>query len=569
MVLGNVANVKRNLLGSRLVYLLAIGAVYQIVFQVYMTRTLHRQQEANLHNGPMCEGEDQCLESQLFSRWRKEAEEEADLLKEHTRSPNTSQGKVQVVPQMATDGPKRQVALPEKKASASHGEASPVPSQGAAASPNGTEEALPVRRTNVVHGQGEEAPQPARMGHENNASVVKPRFQEAQRRAKANVSAFERLLQQKIARARAREEGRAKRQAEFDRLYEETRRAIHTPTNATKSLQEQLQSRYDRIRSARQPVETLWQSLELRRKFDRLVAETEALLKKKSTVSSWAQNLMATQAEMEARMRRMQYCRQKRIRGAREDDGLCLQWPSVKAWQERRPRHDVGASDAGTVFTREQLRHAEWKGPIPRVACITAVPRGAQHRVMYAVNGFNLQKYEGASELVLVYHHEDSESAQVVRNHADGVRIRGAPFFGDGQLPSTMALRYGAWSSDAEVIARWDFDDLHQPNRLSLQVRAMAAAGRPASIAVGDPEMQGAGAAARGREMSLVGEASWMREHWYPLLHEELGVLESAQAHNIAMVAAPELVMIDPLGRRGDGADTNTSASSRPSVSTE
>jgi hypothetical protein len=181
---------------------------------------------------------------------------------------------------------------------------------------------------------------------------------------------------------------------------------------------------------------------------------------------------------------------------------------------------------------------------------------------MYVVNGFLLQKYEGASQLVIVYHYGDEASARIVRGYADGRRIKGVAFRGEGDLPSTMALRYGAWSSDAEVIAQWDFDDVHHPNRLSMQVRALASAGRPASLDLGDQED---GAAARGREASIVGEAAWMREHWHPLLDEERGALERAQAHNIVLVDAPELLLVDPLHRHPSQERSPAAASTQAS----
>merc|ERR1719238_1205829 len=113
------------------------------------------------------------------------------------------------------------------------------------------------------------------------------------------------------------------------------------------------------------------------------------------------------------------------------------------------------------------------------------------------------------------------------------------------EFPSTMALRYGAWTSKADVIAQWDFEAWHHPDRLSMQVRAMAMSGRPGSLVL-TPEhvtSPAAGIHLNVMEGSLIGEAAWMREHWHPLLDEERGLLETYQSHNMALVDAPALTI--------------------------
>merc|ERR1719291_1525196 len=157
----------------------------------------------------------------------------------------------------------------------------------------------------------------------------------------------------------------------------------------------------------------------------------------------------------------------------------------------------------------------------------------AQFHLMYAVNNFKLQRYDGDSELVVVYHHDDAEGAKLVRKYMqEGARVRGVASRDDvGSFPSTMAFRYAAWA----------FEAYHHPERLSMQVRAMATSRRPASLLLDDAAQRpgAAGAPAHGREGSLVGEAAWMRQHWHPLLGEEHGVLELAQAHNVVLVDSP------------------------------
>merc|ERR1719247_3392498 len=108
--------------------------------------------------------------------------------------------------------------------------------------------------------------------------------------------------------------------------------------------------------------------------------------------------------------------------------------------------------------------------------------------MMYFINNFRLQDYEGSRQLVLVYHHADPDAAELVRTYADGSYIKGLAAQGNETFPSAAALRYGAWSSDADVIARWDFEEWHDPSRLSMQVRALAMAAKPASVLASDAQ---------------------------------------------------------------------------------
>merc|ERR1719160_1878934 len=155
--------------------------------------------------------------------------------------------------------------------------------------------------------------------------------------------------------------------------------------------------------------------------------------------------------------------------------------------------------------------------------------------MMYFIDNFKLAHYEGEKELVLVYHHADKQAAALVQKYEESNLIRGVASRGDGN--STTSLRYGAYTSKAEIIARWDFSDWHHPDRLSMQVRALAFSSRPASV-LRQPtwhDENGNPDGILGWEGSLVGESRWMREHWHPLI-EERAVLAGAQAHNVVEV---------------------------------
>jgi len=229
------------------------------------------------------------------------------------------------------------------------------------------------------------------------------------------------------------------------------------------------------------------------------------------------------------------------LRGAQQ----YLDWGSVISWKAT-PRSGLRGSKGSTerkVLTRAQLKHAKWQGHAPKVACITAISAGrdARARMKYFIDNFNLQNYEGDRELIIVYHHEDSEARRLVQAVADGDRIRGVATRTHEKMPSTLALRFGAWvATDADVIARWDFNDYHHPQRLSMQVRALAMSSRPASLLTA--------ATSDFTDLStahehgfLVGETRWMHEHWYPLLEEEAAVLKGAEASHLVVVDMPEL----------------------------
>lgn len=199
-------------------------------------------------------------------------------------------------------------------------------------------------------------------------------------------------------------------------------------------------------------------------------------------------------------------------------------------------------------------------GRLPTVACVSVIRSGfgALTQVPYIVGSFKNQTYEGSSMLVLVYHFQNSEAASVVQAYADGKRVIGVAARGEsGDFPSAATFRFGAWRAEkegADVIARWDLDAWHSPERLAKQVRAMARTARPACVL-----QRFAPGTADGMEWgsrTLVGEVAWMREHWYPLLPSERpeDLLEGSERHHVAVLDMPELfIFVSPGGVRPSG----------------
>lgn len=226
-----------------------------------------------------------------------------------------------------------------------------------------------------------------------------------------------------------------------------------------------------------------------------------------------------------------------------------LHWSSVAEWKAARGGLRGGAQ--AVVLNENELSHAHWKGTIPKVACVAVVPCGRMVKpwIKYFIDNFNNQQYEGPRQLVLVYHHLHTEAALAVKMYADGTFIK-AVASRDPDYPSASTFRFGAWNADAQVIARWDFDAWHHRQRLSLQIRAMASAERPISLlrewsvrgSSGDLRVVSGG---RNWDTSLVGEAAWMREHWYPSLEEGRVALEATVAQNAAYVNASDLSIYD------------------------
>lgn len=204
-----------------------------------------------------------------------------------------------------------------------------------------------------------------------------------------------------------------------------------------------------------------------------------------------------------------------------------LLWSSVTAWT-KSSGHFL-ANKAPSVVSRGQIRHLHWLSYVPKVACVTPISgsRHAKARMMYFIDNFRLQDYEGERQLVLVYHHLDEIGARLAQSYANGTYIKAVAAYGNSTFPSNGALRYGAWSSDADVIAEWDFDEWHDPSQLSMQIRAMAFASKPASVLKHDAKSTSVAG------VSLVGERTWMKRFWHPYLQNEDNVVKSSQQDHI------------------------------------
>jgi len=221
-----------------------------------------------------------------------------------------------------------------------------------------------------------------------------------------------------------------------------------------------------------------------------------------------------------------------------------LSWKHVAGWRTalRQRRQEQ-------ILRGSELRHARWSGRIPKVVCITVLPCGQplHPRLGYFINNFRLQSYEGPRELVLVFHHSNLEAARLVRMYTDGVFIKGLAVFGT-EYPSAASFRFGVWDSDADVVARWDFNAWHHTQRLSMQVRALSMSGRPACFLrhwsvrgeAGDIRIVSGGL---DWDASLVGVASWMHDKWYPLLEEFRMAIDSGKERHVVYVDLPELVI--------------------------
>mmetsp|Transcript_86537 Transcript_86537/g.222910 ORF Transcript_86537/g.222910 Transcript_86537/m.222910 type:complete len:670 (-) Transcript_86537:125-2134(-) len=229
------------------------------------------------------------------------------------------------------------------------------------------------------------------------------------------------------------------------------------------------------------------------------------------------------------------------LRGARRQQQL--RWRAVADWSDSRI-YSWAQHRKPQVVAPEQLETARWAGKIPVVTCVTAVPSGlhAQTRMQFFIDSFRKQTYEGPHQLVLVYHDTDHQAAELVRKFADGFFIKGVAAHGKEEFPSTTAMRYAAWSSEADVIARWDLYEFHHADRLSMQVRALASASRPGCVLKPASSHEGTESGASGDfwEESLVGEARWMQKYWHPFLGTpERSVLEGAQGQHLVEVQLP------------------------------
>jgi hypothetical protein len=240
---------------------------------------------------------------------------------------------------------------------------------------------------------------------------------------------------------------------------------------------------------------------------------------------------------------------------AKEAFPAAASYPNVLSWQavmdaEAAPHGPQHMGAGALVMSRSELRVSHWNGKIPKVACVTVLPAGQVTEVLmrYFMDNYKLLHYEGERVLVFVYSDTDKEAARIAHLYTDGTSIKAAAAQDAGGFPSPMAYRYGAWQAhDADLVVRWDFEAWHHPNRLSMQVRAITLAKRPASIVpkVTGFDVDGKSATVAGgggSHGSMMGEAAWMRKHWMPGLEKESSMLNGLHSKDVVQVAMPDLL---------------------------
>eukprot|EP00929_Paragymnodinium_shiwhaense_P005276 TRINITY_DN106_c0_g2_i1.p1 TRINITY_DN106_c0_g2~~TRINITY_DN106_c0_g2_i1.p1 ORF type:complete len:908 (-),score=199.25 TRINITY_DN106_c0_g2_i1:84-2807(-) len=249
-----------------------------------------------------------------------------------------------------------------------------------------------------------------------------------------------------------------------------------------------------------------------------------------------------------------------RLRGSAASPGPST-WADVVAAGSGRGKasQDLGrlwkTTDKQTwLVSRDQLMSYQWtEDKKPAVACIVAItPEDATDAKLVAlISNFRLQTYEGRRVLMLLHRNTDTAVGEMLQRYANSSSIRAVAVRSIGEFPSTTALRYGAWAADAEIIARWNMDEWYHPQRLTMQIESMLLSGRPASLLKSwtvHGTLEGAFETnisdKTGWEGSLVGEASWMKSHWMPLLSEERHMLD-IQSYDLAQVDMPELMAYD------------------------
>jgi len=177
----------------------------------------------------------------------------------------------------------------------------------------------------------------------------------------------------------------------------------------------------------------------------------------------------------------------------------------------------------------ETVQHRDWVGELPKVALLTALPIGmaTADSLGAFVDDFRAQtaRYGGETQLNIIYHFEDEHTANLVHLFEDGLIIKGHATRGIGSFPSTADLRFGAWSAaeDAQVIVHWSWEAKHSPDRLAMQVRAMAYSGRPVSL------LQGARTLRDGfhqenwvetQDETIAGYRPFIWKNWYPQMDQ-------------------------------------------------
>lgn len=281
-----------------------------------------------------------------------------------------------------------------------------------------------------------------------------------------------------------------------------------------------------------------------------------------AVIPSWTRELDVLQQEADKLAK--QRDGQRAEPPATSSQPTVLRWSMASGWKENFVARNSlrGTNSPGGIdrYQTVELGRADmlqtgpnWTEPgAPSVACVTVIPigRATAEWLDKFIRNYRLQTYEGRNHLVLVYHTADRRAAQLVKQAAAGAAdIKFGAAHGEKALPSTTAFRFGAWLAEngTQVIARWDFDAWHHPDRLAMQVRSLALVGRPAAMlsrwdlarpSSTYPESEG-----KRWGGSMVGDAEWMKWHWYPQLFGEQASDDLQHAHRLVKVDMPELVV--------------------------
>jgi len=234
-----------------------------------------------------------------------------------------------------------------------------------------------------------------------------------------------------------------------------------------------------------------------------------------------------------------------------------LQWsavPTVRHQKAKSPQFLETLHKGPLVVSKSEVRHLSWTGNLPKVAAIAWIQGGrkTRARMMYFVDNFKLQDYEGGKQLVLVYHYKDTAAAQIVSKYINDTDVKGvaAHDFSQESFPSDPALRYAAWDSNADVVAQWDFDEWHDPSRLSLQVRAMAHTSKQACVlSTSSTSHSQEDEVKEISVVSLVGEKSWMKDHWHPFSRRKVEVNDTFTAGELVEMDMQNKKLMDSVSR--------------------
>jgi hypothetical protein len=220
-------------------------------------------------------------------------------------------------------------------------------------------------------------------------------------------------------------------------------------------------------------------------------------------------------------------------------------WSLVTQWTSRRVMANAKLSDL--IVATVGMNDAHDAAPLtnaPSVACIAVLPSGEDtfQRVRFLVDNFVEQTYEGSMQLIIVAD-DGHESEEALASFVDGVTVKAvhAPI---DRMDLAALYRLGLdEADDADILARWDWNAWHHPDRLALQIRTMVLTSRPVSHLRTWTTTHDGSEAPRQEELgepTLVGEREWMKRYWYPGHHEEQ--LQTAHSRHFVELDHPKLV---------------------------